>query len=154
MRIIKQERYDVGDIVLIRDWDDMEREYGLDKLGNIEIPDGWCFPIERKLWCGKTAPISGLGHFGNEYLIAELAPFVVFTPEMIAGKVVDDESMKEMEDITQNNKVAFNKKAIINAIDNISVNPDSAKTLAEMKEYLQGFEDMRNAVLDILDRNY
>lgn len=163
MRIVKQEKYEVGDIVLIRDWDDMEREYGLDRVGDIEIPDGWYFFIDKKLWCGKTAPISSLANENpyskndNEYHIAKFDPFFVFTPEMIAGKVVDDESTENMEHTVRDNKAdkaVCAKKAIIDAINNVPVNPNNTKTLAEMKEYLQGFEDMRNAVLDILDRNY
>lgn len=165
MRIVKQEKYEIGDVVLIREWNDMEREYGLNKLGHIEISDGWRFPIERKLWCGKTAPISSLANNNPffkrnneyEYNIAEFDPFFVFTPEMIAGKVVYDESTEDMEHTVQNHKAdkaVCAKKAIIDAINNVPVNPNSTKTLAEMKEYLQGFEDMRNAVLDILDRNY
>lgn len=163
MRIVKQEKYEVGDIVLIRDWDDMEREYGLNKLGDIETPDGWCFSTNNKLWCGKVAPISGSANnnpyfkHDNEYCIAEFDPFFVFTPEMITGKVVDDESTEDMEHTVRDNKAdkaVCTKKAIIDAINNVPVNPNNTKTLAEMKEYLQGFEDMRNAVLDILDRNY
>lgn len=163
MRIVKQEKYEVGDIVLIRDWNDMEREYGLDRVGDIEIPDGWYFFIDKKLWCGKTAPISSLANENpyskndNEYHIAKFDPFFVFTPEMIAGKVVYDESTEDMEHTVRDNKAdkaVCAKKAIIDAINNVPVNPNNTKTLAEMKEYLQGFEDMRNAVLDILDRNY
>ena len=76
---------------------------------------------------------------------------------MITGKVVDDESTEDMEHTVRDNKAdkaVCTKKAIIDAINNVPVNPNNTKTLAEMKEYLQGFEDMRNAVLDILDRNY
>ena len=60
----------------------------------------------------------------------------------------------DMEHTVQSDKAVCAKKTIIDAINNVPVNPNSTKILAEMKEYLQDFEDMRNAVLDILDRNY
>ena len=47
--------YNVGDKVTIRQWDDMESEFGLNELGNIKVPK--IFTETMKKYCGQTLPI-------------------------------------------------------------------------------------------------
>ena len=47
--------YNIGDKVTIRQWDDMESEFGLNELGNIKVPK--IFTESMKKYCGQTLPI-------------------------------------------------------------------------------------------------
>lgn len=47
--------YNVGDEVTIRQWDDMESEFGLNEVGSIAVPVNFTREIER--YCGKTFTI-------------------------------------------------------------------------------------------------
>ena len=47
--------YNIGDKVTIRQWDDMESEFGLNELGNIKVPKN--FTESMKKYCGQTLPI-------------------------------------------------------------------------------------------------
>ena len=51
--------FKVGDRVRIRDWDDMEREYGLTVFGNIDGPED-VFSKDMKRLCGKLCVISSI----------------------------------------------------------------------------------------------
>ena len=51
--------FKVGDRVRIRDWDDMEREYGLNALGSINGPKD-VFSKGMKRVCGKLCVISSI----------------------------------------------------------------------------------------------
>lgn len=51
--------FKVGDRVRIRDWDDMEREYGLTVFGSIDGPKD-VFSKEMKRVCGKLCVISSI----------------------------------------------------------------------------------------------
>lgn len=48
--------YNVEDEVTIRQWDDMESEFGLNKFGSIVVPES--FTKEMKRYCGKTFTIA------------------------------------------------------------------------------------------------
>lgn len=47
--------YNIGDKVTIRQWDDMESEFGLNEFGNIRVPN--VFIESMKRYCGQTLPI-------------------------------------------------------------------------------------------------
>lgn len=47
--------YNIGDKVTIRQWDDMESEFGLNEHGGIKIPK--VFTMYMKKYCGQTLPI-------------------------------------------------------------------------------------------------
>ncbi len=47
--------YNIGDKVTIRQWDDMESEFGLDEYGEIKVPE--FFTESMKQYCGQTLPI-------------------------------------------------------------------------------------------------
>ena len=60
--------FKVGDRVRIRDWDDMEREYGLTELGSINGPkDVFCESMRRE--CGKLCVISSIN--GQEVFLQD-----------------------------------------------------------------------------------
>lgn len=48
--------YQIGDQVTIRQWDDMESEFGLNEYGEIKVPK--IFTVEMKDLCGKTLTIT------------------------------------------------------------------------------------------------
>lgn len=56
--------FKVGDRVRIRDWDDMEREYGTDCYGDITIPD-IIFSRHMRHLCGRYATISSINRQNN-----------------------------------------------------------------------------------------
>ena len=53
-------QYKVGDKVTIRSWESMEKEFGLDSVGDIETPTGddhYFFLRSMREYCGKTYEI-------------------------------------------------------------------------------------------------
>lgn len=52
--------YNVGDEVTIRQWDDMESEFGLDEYGGIKVPKTFTRGMKRH--CGKTLTIVSINH--------------------------------------------------------------------------------------------
>lgn len=50
--------YQIGDQVTIRQWDDMESEFGLNEYGEINVPK--IFPKNMKKFCGQTFTIKGV----------------------------------------------------------------------------------------------
>lgn len=46
------------------------------------------------------------------------------------------------------------KDAIFNDFDGIIIQPDEPMNLTEMKAYVKGFEDARNAIFDTVDKFY
>lgn len=57
---VKEEpKFKVGELVRIRQWDDMEKEFGITRAGTILTLHG--FTVNMKPLCGKYAEIVGLG---------------------------------------------------------------------------------------------
>lgn len=56
----------VGDILRIRDWDDMEAEFGLDVYGNIKCPF-LHFDVDMKYLCGKFITVADVTCDGYLY---------------------------------------------------------------------------------------
>ncbi len=50
-------RFKNGDRIRIRQWDDMEKEFGLDSDGDIYVGDGSSFIQDMKHLCGREATI-------------------------------------------------------------------------------------------------
>ncbi len=46
------------------------------------------------------------------------------------------------------------KEAILNSFDETMIQPDEAMNLTEMRAYVKGFEDARNAMFDATDKFY
>lgn len=90
--IVKCDRYEVGDEVLIRDWDDMVREFGLDSDGDIRCKP--CFVTKMKKFCGKIITVCEVDTHGYCYIEGESWKF---SRRMIAGKFVE-ESEKSVDE--------------------------------------------------------
>lgn len=73
-------KHKAGDIVRVRDWDDMERQYGTDSDGNIHLPDEWWFNNSMKPFCGKDYKISGV--FSESYGLENTGGYN-FTDDML-----------------------------------------------------------------------
>lgn len=72
--------YNVGDKVTIRQWDDMESEFGLSLYGEIKVPK-YLFTKSMKQYCGQTLPIVRVNHypspnFDSYYLDGSTAVFI------------------------------------------------------------------------------
>lgn len=46
------------------------------------------------------------------------------------------------------------KDAIFNDFDGMTIQPDEPMNLTEMRAYVKGFEDARNAMFDVTDKFY
>lgn len=60
-------RYKVGDIVQIRQWDDMVKEFGVNYYGAIRCSNYCSFVGEMKKYCGKKLRIDTIKNLGNTY---------------------------------------------------------------------------------------
>lgn len=63
-------KYKVGDKVIVRKWDDMEREFGVDRHGDINAK--CIFVTGMRQFCGKTLTIQSITRQGN-YTVKETA---------------------------------------------------------------------------------
>ncbi len=84
-KVVKCDRYEVGDKVLIRDWDDMKEEFGLDSDGEIRCTP--CFSTKMKKLCNKIITVFNVDKDGDYYIEGESW---AFSRCMIAGKVVEE----------------------------------------------------------------
>ena len=57
------QEFDVGDVVVIRDWDDMEAEYGLDEDGE-DIACRFTFAEGMRYLCGTQHVITDISDIG------------------------------------------------------------------------------------------
>ena len=73
-------QYKVGDVVQIRQWNDMAREFGLTSYGTI-ICGNCGFPLEMKKYCGKKLIITAISYSANNYYYLNDAPWT-FTSDM------------------------------------------------------------------------
>lgn len=58
--------YNIGDKVTIRQWDDMESEFGLDGFGTINVSKTF-FTEFMKQYCGQTFPIVHVNRYTSPY---------------------------------------------------------------------------------------
>lgn len=88
-------RYDVGDTVRIREWDDMLAEYGLSRMGKLYItPDRIDFSDGMRGMCGREYEIvSRYIHpaKGCERYKLKGEGFYVFSPGMFARDASDEQ---------------------------------------------------------------
>ena len=73
-------RYKVGDIVQIRQWDDMVKEFGVNYYGVIRC-NNCGFVREMKKYCGKKLRIIGIRNFNDAYYL-NTGNYWTFTSEM------------------------------------------------------------------------
>lgn len=86
-KIVKCDSYEVGDKVLIRDWDGMKKEFGLDSDGDIRSK---CpFVTRMSKFCNQIITIGRITIKGN-YNMLEDSDNYNFSSDTIAGKVVEE----------------------------------------------------------------
>ena len=74
-------RYKVGDIVQIRQWDDMVKEFGVNYYGVIRC-NNCGFVREMKKYCGQKLRIRAIQKFDDIYYYLNTADTWTFTSEM------------------------------------------------------------------------
>lgn len=72
-------RFKVGDKVKVREWDDMEKEFGVDRDGDIHMPL-WLFMSNMKEFCGNIYTINDV--LSNGYKMDGTRGYV-FTDDML-----------------------------------------------------------------------
>ena len=76
--------YNVGDKVTIRQWEDMESEFGLNEYGDIKVPE-CLFTESMKQYCGQTLPIVRISPYPSpkfDYYYFDDSIIAVFTSPM------------------------------------------------------------------------
>lgn len=58
---MKRREFRIGDIVLIRQWDDMAREFGFNSYGSIDC--NFSFTLSMKKLCGKIVKICWVDNY-------------------------------------------------------------------------------------------
>lgn len=105
--------FKVGDRVRIRQWDDMENEFGTDVYGNIMVR--LRFIPSMKYLCGKDAVITNINERYDYYNlnVGEAEDLVyAFSDEMLE-KAESDIEKKEGEKVKENMNVYINKGRVI-----------------------------------------
>lgn len=111
-KVMKKDHYEAGDKVLIRDWNDMAEEYGVDDSGFIAV-DNVCFTPAMKPFCRKVLTIEKKSEvFENCYQVGEC--FYGFPFYSIAGSVTEttdliEEKVRETVDLAARTKIACDK---------------------------------------------
>lgn len=85
-------KYSKGQVVLIKEWDDMINEYGVSDNGDILTP-GFHFIKSMKRFCGMPVVITKCNEDKNYYLILEDVTDCAFTDEMIENIQEDEFSV-------------------------------------------------------------
>lgn len=86
-KVVKCDHYEVGDKVLIRDWNDMEEEFGVSLLGGIKSK--CAFTSVMRKYCNRTLTIGRITDEGNYCMLEDRCLFI-FSSDTIAGKVVEE----------------------------------------------------------------
>ena len=99
----KTEKHDfeikVGDKVKIRTWESMEKEYGLDGDGDINIRP-CCFTTEMKQYCGKTLTVARIDSDGIFNVKEDIHGFY-FCKKFIECVVNDNPEKQSVHDIME-----------------------------------------------------
>jgi hypothetical protein len=74
-------KFNVGDKVLVRNWEDMEKQFGLSEDGNIKT-NKIKFTPDMREFCGKSVIIAKI-HRDKYYLIEEGTIKFKFTDDML-----------------------------------------------------------------------
>lgn len=87
LKIVKCDRYEVGDKVLIRDWDAMVKEFGLDSDGDIRSK---CpFVTSMSKFCNQIITIGRITIEGYYHMVEDCNSYN-FSSDTIVGKVVKE----------------------------------------------------------------
>ena len=95
--------YQIGDRVTIRQWEDMESEFGLNELGVINVP-GYIFTEPMRKYCGKTltivrknhylSPNSDCYYFGGSTMVFTSLMFEQSYPTVVSSTLSFDDLLK------------------------------------------------------------
>ena len=79
-------KFKIGDKVRVRQWADMEKEYGLDPWGDIRVPHS--FTIDMKKYCGTVRTIKSVytGICGTYYRMKEDEYLLYWSEEMFESQ--------------------------------------------------------------------
>ena len=87
LKIVKCDRYEVGDKVLIRDWDAMVKEFGLDSDGDIRSK--YSFVTSMSKFCNQIITIGRITIEGYYHMVEDCNSYN-FASDTIVGKVVKE----------------------------------------------------------------
>lgn len=82
-------RFEIGDVVTVREWDDMMAEWPKDSTDEGIMCDDLCFVRDMKDYCGLTAPISRFAIFkwsskrNQEFYLEGIDPAFRFNQYMV-----------------------------------------------------------------------
>lgn len=95
--------YNMGDKVTIRQWDDMESEFGLNRYGAIKTPQA-LFTEPMKQYCGQTltivrknhylSPNSDCYYFGGSTMVFTSLMFEQSYPTVVSSTLSFDDLLK------------------------------------------------------------
>lgn len=88
-------KYKVGDKVIIKSWDTMVAQYGLDKDGDIKTPVEY-FTRSMREWCNQVLTVKRI--CDDQLYLMENCRVYKFTDEMIAGLDTDESPVEEAVD--------------------------------------------------------
>ena len=63
---MREEDIQIGDVLMVREWDDMEREFNLDDCGAVDCC--YRFVSEMKYMCGMTFTVAGSRKTANGHI--------------------------------------------------------------------------------------
>ncbi len=89
-------KFKVGDTVMVRYWDDMEREYGLDSDGDIDIFP--CFERGMQKYCGKISKIEEIDCEGDMKLEIDGARVFFSDRTLVLVEAAKEEPPEEKSD--------------------------------------------------------
>lgn len=98
-------KFKVGDKVIVRSWDDMEKEYGLDGCGSIDL--GFGFVEEMREFCGKVVTIKAV--FDEGYAIKEDYEIYLWNDDMFVSEYRANDMIVVYADIESRKVVAIDK---------------------------------------------
>lgn len=142
-------KYKVGDIIRVRDWDDMERQYGTDSDGDIRLPDGWWFKNSMKPFCGKDYKISKV--FVTSYLLEDTDDYHFTDDMLVPAEARNDKGIKI--DLCKILGVKPDQVFYLSVLDSYDVDKDQYKVhenvLQRFSQYAREWQESHLEVNDL-----
>lgn len=88
---MKKEEFYIGQLVHVREWDDLMREYGSDDKG---IGKGTIFTAEIRKYCGTTQKIKN--YFRQDFVRLEGCPYFFYVGTLLPASDVKPINEKEI----------------------------------------------------------
>ena len=110
--------FEVGDEVIIRDWDDMADEFGKDEWGRVYMPCGVGFAFEMKYLCGyqftigKIDVMRTVGHGARYYI----RPKTADQKHYIDGWNITEDMIRHADDSRSGNIIEIHESDFANLI--------------------------------------